>query len=71
MNEIGFPLTRSELLSRGYLVNVWPMAELVGITIAMDVSFTLFHDNPDGDLHFTMNYPIGGRVRCGSRRTEG
>ena len=91
MNEIDFPLTRTELLARGYLVDVTPVAKVVGITIPIDVSFTLFdhylanpaadvdpftnvrntltalrdrvlHEDPDGDLHFTMIYPMGGKL---------
>ncbi len=36
MNEIAFPLTRTELLARGYLVDVTPVAEVAGVAIPID-----------------------------------
>jgi len=53
MHEADMPMSRKELVRRGYFYDVSPVAEQLGILIPIDVTFTLFEDylaNPDSDV---------------------
>lgn len=53
-----YPTTRGELLDRGYLVDVSPYAERLGIILPVDVSLQLFADymnHPRADIGLSQN----------------